>query len=119
MTPPSCCRSPCSHRTEEKSCRDRKGEDNSAAAGASYRRLGICDGRIGTLLGIRPRQTGCRSHHLCEIGAVVSGHAKWLDEIKRMRPASARSGARSTFAARLERYGSSLNRLRIPKSEGF
>ena len=75
MTPPSCCRSPCSHRTEEKSCRDRKGEDNSAAAGASYCRLGVCDGRIGTLLGVRPRKTGCRSHHLCEIGAVVIGHA--------------------------------------------
>jgi hypothetical protein len=37
--------------------------------------LGVCYGRIGTLFGIRPRKTGCRGHHLGQIGAIVARHA--------------------------------------------
>jgi hypothetical protein len=75
MTPSGCCRGPCSHRAEEESRDDRKGDNDSTAAGAGYRRLGVCDGHIGTLLGIRRRKARRRCHHLCKIGAVVIGHA--------------------------------------------
>ena len=70
MTSPSCCRGPRGHRAEEKS-RGHRREDDSAAAGAGYRGLGICDRHIGTLVGVRHRKTGCRGHHLCKIGAVA------------------------------------------------
>jgi hypothetical protein len=43
------------YRGEELARPERRG--NGAAAGASFCRLGVCDGRIGKLLGIRPRET--------------------------------------------------------------
>jgi hypothetical protein len=76
MTASHRCRSPCRCCAEEKSGSNRKGENDSATAGTSYRRLRVCDGRIDPFFGIGRRKARRCCHHLNEVGTVVIGHSR-------------------------------------------